>query len=50
MKERKWEYLFFVDLAGHIHDRAIQGCISELKDKTIYLKILGSYPRAKDGL
>lgn len=50
VKERKWEYLFFVDLAGHIHDRAIQGCISELKDKTIYLKILGSYPRAKDGL
>ena len=49
-KDRKWEYLFFVDFAGHIRDRAIQGCIRELKDKTIYLKILGSYPRAKDGL
>ncbi|MGB4220577.1 MAG: prephenate dehydratase domain-containing protein, partial [Smithellaceae bacterium] len=49
-KDRKWEYLFFVDFAGHIRDRAIQACIRELKDKTIYLKILGSYPRAKDVL
>ncbi len=50
VKERMWEYLFFVDMIGHKRDRAVENCIRELKDKTIYLKILGSYPRAKDGL
>jgi len=50
VKERRWEYLFFVDMIGHIQDKAVKNCIRELKDKTIYLKILGSYPHAKDGL
>ncbi|MEE9910317.1 MAG: prephenate dehydratase [Deltaproteobacteria bacterium] len=50
VKERIWEYLFFVDMIGHRDDKAVKTCISELKDKTIYLKVLGSYPRAKDGL
>ena len=49
-KERMWEYLFFVDMIGHINDKAVQNCIKALKDKTVYLKILGSYPQAKDGL
>jgi chorismate mutase / prephenate dehydratase len=50
VKERLWEYLFFVDMIGHMHDKAVKNCLAELKDKTIYLKILGSYPKAKDGL
>jgi chorismate mutase/prephenate dehydratase len=50
VKERMWAYLFFVDMVGHIHDKPVKSCLKELKDKTIYLKILGSYPRAKDGL
>lgn len=50
VKERMWAYLFFVDMVGHIDDKAVKSCLKELKDKTIYLKILGSYPRAKDGL
>jgi chorismate mutase/prephenate dehydratase len=50
VKERMWEYLFFVDIIGHMHEKAVKSSLQELKDKTIYLKILGSYPRAKDGL
>ncbi|HPE06615.1 MAG TPA: prephenate dehydratase [Smithellaceae bacterium] len=50
VKERMWEYLFFVDMIGHMRDKAVKSCLNELKDKTIHLKILGSYPRAKDGL
>lgn len=50
VKERLWEYLFFVDMIGHSADPAVKGCLKELKDKTAYLKLLGSYPRAKDGL
>jgi chorismate mutase / prephenate dehydratase len=50
VKERLWEYLFFVDMIGHGNDKTVKGCLKELKEKTIYLKILGSYPKAKDGL
>jgi chorismate mutase/prephenate dehydratase len=49
-KGRMWEYLFFVDFVGHTHEKAVKSCLAELKEKTVYLKILGSYPRAKDGL
>jgi len=50
VKERLWEYLFFVDVIGHINDKAIKSCLEELKEKTTYLKILGSYPKAEGGL
>jgi chorismate mutase/prephenate dehydratase len=41
-----WEYIFFVDLDGHIKDSSISGAMNSLKDYTLYLKHLGSYPRA----
>lgn len=50
VKERVWEYLFFVDMIGHRQDKGVKNCLAELKDKTVYLKILGSYPRTKDKL
>ncbi len=50
VKGRMWEYLFFVDIIGHRQDRAVRNCLEELKDKTVFLKILGSYPKAKEGL
>jgi len=50
VKGKMWEYLFFVDMIGHRHDKPVKDSLQELKDKTIFMKILGSYPRAKDGL
>ncbi len=50
VKGRMWEYLFFVDLIGHQRDASVKSCLAELKEKTSLLKILGSYPGAKDGL
>lgn len=50
VKERLWEYLFFVDLTGHVTDRDVKSCLTELKEKTTYFKILGSYPKAEGGL
>jgi Prephenate dehydratase len=50
VKERLWEYLFFVDMIGHITDKRVKGCLQELKEKTTFLKILGSYPKAEGGL
>jgi chorismate mutase / prephenate dehydratase len=50
VKERLWEYLFFVDVIGHVNDKDIKSCLEELKEKTTYLKNLGSYPKAEGGL
>ena len=50
VKERLWEYLFFVDVVGHAAENDLKSCLIELQGKTTYLKILGSYPRAEGGL
>jgi len=47
VKERLWEYLFLVDIVGHIGEREVKTCLEELKEKTTFLKMLGSYPRAE---
>jgi chorismate mutase/prephenate dehydratase len=40
-----WRYVFFVELDGHITDRAVLTAVEELRGKSRMLKILGSYPR-----
>ena len=49
-RQRPWEYYFFVDIEGHHKDRAISGAFAEIATKTIFLKVLGSYPRLKEEL
>ncbi len=41
------DYLFYIDLKGHIEDRIIKDAIGKVKGKVGMLKILGSYPAAK---
>jgi len=41
-----WEYVFFLDLEGHINNDTIKNCVAELKAEADLLKVLGSYPRA----
>jgi chorismate mutase / prephenate dehydratase len=50
VKERLWEYLFFVDIDGHITREEVKRCLEELREKTTFLKILGSYPKAEGSL
>jgi chorismate mutase/prephenate dehydratase len=45
-REKPWEYIFFVDLEGHLDDAPIKRTLRELKKLCGFLKILGSYPRA----
>ena len=45
-KKKAWEYVFFVDFEGHIKDNNVSDALEALQDYTIYLKHLGSYPRA----
>lgn len=44
MKQKAWEYIFFLDLIGHINDEPITGAIEELRGHCHFLKVLGSYP------
>ena len=46
LKGKTWEYLFFLDLEGHISDRKVGKALEELKGLCLYMKVLGSYPRA----
>ncbi|NNE38131.1 MAG: prephenate dehydratase [Gammaproteobacteria bacterium] len=41
-----WEYIFFVDLDGHIQDARVARSISRLQEEASMVKVLGSYPRA----
>ncbi len=45
-REGTWEYIFFVDLAGHCQDDNVKAALREMKKETIILKTLGSYPSA----
>ncbi len=44
IKDRMWEYLFFVDFSGHEEETNIQECLNELRNQCTFVKILGSYP------
>jgi chorismate mutase / prephenate dehydratase len=47
LKKKAWEYIFFLDLMGHIGDPVIAEAVQELKECCQFVKVLGSYPRAK---
>ncbi|MFZ3285740.1 MAG: prephenate dehydratase [Telluria sp.] len=39
-----WEYYFYVDIEGHVHDAAVAKALAELKENAAFFKVLGSYP------
>lgn len=43
IREKPWEYLFYVDIAGCIKDRNVRKAIHHLGELTSFLKVLGSY-------
>ena len=47
LKKKAWEYIFFLDLMGHLGDPIIAEAVQELKECCQFVKVLGSYPRAK---
>lgn len=46
MKSKAWEYVFFVDLEGHLSDPAVARALAGLEALCQFVKVLGSYPRA----
>jgi chorismate mutase/prephenate dehydratase len=49
MRSRPWEYLFFADLKGHRDDLGLKRALAALRRKTLFSKVLGSYPEARGG-
>lgn len=46
-KATPWEYNFYVDFEGNQNDKNIQDALEKIKPNTVFLKVLGSYPRAE---
>lgn len=44
-KSRLGNYIFFVDIEGHIEDVDVRDAVTMVKRKTSFYKFLGSYPR-----
>jgi chorismate mutase/prephenate dehydratase len=49
-RRKPWEYLFFIDLAGHQDDAAITAALAVLRAHTSTCEVLGSYPKAEQPL
>jgi chorismate mutase/prephenate dehydratase len=45
-RRRPWEYVFFVDFQGHQADAVVQDVLAALRERCLFLKVLGSYPVA----
>jgi chorismate mutase / prephenate dehydratase len=43
-RRRPWEYVFFVDFEGHRDDPVTQGVLAAVRERCLFLKVLGSYP------
>lgn len=42
-----WEYNFYVDFEGHEKNSQISEMLDKIKQETLFMKVLGSYPSAK---
>ncbi len=47
-KSTVWEYNFYVDFEGHENNLKVKEMLKSIKEKTLFLKILGSYPIAEN--
>lgn len=45
LKKKAWEYIFFLDLNGHVSDPDVADAIHDLRDCCQFVKVLGSYPK-----
>jgi chorismate mutase / prephenate dehydratase len=39
-----WEYVFYIDVEGHLSEPRMQAALAGLAARTIFLKVLGCYP------
>jgi len=45
-KINNWEYMFLLDIDGHIEDKIVSRALKEIQRKSSFYKNLGSYPKS----
>jgi chorismate mutase/prephenate dehydratase len=45
-RQKPWQYNFYLDFKGHREDKEAQKALVELEKISLFVKILGSYPKA----
>ena len=45
-RQKAWEYNFYLDFEGHHEDQIVKDTLDRLANHSLFLKVLGSYPRA----
>jgi chorismate mutase/prephenate dehydratase len=45
-KTAAWSYLFYIDVQGHTRDALVTKAINLLKEQSLFVRVLGSYPES----
>ena len=45
-KQTPWEYNFYLDFEGHRSEKRCQQALKALEEKSLFIRVLGSYPKA----
>ena len=48
-RQKPWEYNFYLDVDGHREDTVVEQALASLEKTSLFVKVLGSFPRAKSG-
>lgn len=43
-RRKAWEYIFFVDVEGHVEEERVKKALEEITGRCLFMKVLGSYP------
>jgi chorismate mutase/prephenate dehydratase len=46
-RQKPWEYNFYLDFEGHHEDEIARKALENLEQSALFVKVLGSYPKAK---
>jgi chorismate mutase/prephenate dehydratase len=46
-RQKPWEYNFYLDFEGHREDATVQEALDSLEKISLFVKVLGSFPKAK---
>jgi chorismate mutase/prephenate dehydratase len=42
-----WEYIFYIDVQGHLRDASVAKAVNQLREHALFVTVLGSYPAAE---
>lgn len=46
-KMAPWQYVFYIDVQGHVRDTSVTKALNLLKDHSLFVRVLGSYPESQ---